>query len=102
MVDHQDRSDTPEINIGEISTEDTKAAIVALERAAKDARYREELHAEWGNDPNLSSRIRGLIGLLAFHAEHGNNGGKVERLLRAARFISGASVTALKRFDRDA
>jgi hypothetical protein len=79
-------ADQPTIDI---LPEDMGAAIDALKYAIKTRTckaLRAAFDARHDSDKLPGDIKRGLIGLLAFYADHGDNGGQVARLMRKSGF----------------
>jgi hypothetical protein len=83
-------ADVPVIDMGEITPEDMDAAIEALNCAIKTKTckaLRAGFDARHSTSDKLPDTIkRGILGLLAYYADHGENGGRVARLMRKSGF----------------
>jgi hypothetical protein len=81
----------PAIDLGEVSVEDIETAIEALTHAIKNRKC-ETLRDNF-NTGNLSDTLkRGLMGVIQHYAEHGENGGKIARLIRESGIINDIPV----------
>jgi hypothetical protein len=79
-------ADLPVIDMGEVSVEDFDAAVEALTCAIRNKKCK-AFRDRW-NTGELSDTIkRGIMGLIHYYAEHGENGGKIAHLIRKSGII---------------